>query len=233
MLVVQPGETLAVVGCGGKTTLVGALARERGEGAVLVMPTTKILPMHGIPLCSTLDACLAHQPQPGVQCLGVLNPDTGKLEAPPEAHWQQLAQGYGLVLMEADGSRGLPCKGWRDDEPVVPAFATRTLGVVTTAALGQPVGEDTVLNPDAFCHLTGLSLGDEITLDALADMVAAPGGMFKNRQGQAVLLVNRVEGMAQLKAAKALAQRIRVRHPKAVDLIYLGSAQDNQWVQIS
>jgi probable selenium-dependent hydroxylase accessory protein YqeC len=230
-----PDEKLAVVGCGGKTTLIGLLARENQSRKALVMPTAKILPMRGagVVLCATLNECLNHLPARGIQCLGVLNPATGKLEAPPPELWPQITRGYGLVLMEADGSRGLPMKGWRENEPVVPAFTTLTLGVLPVTALGLPIGTGSVHNLSQFLALTGGRAGESAQPRHLAAMAAAPGGMFKNRVGRAVLCINRVEDAHTLKAARLVAEAIQKNHPGAVDAIYAISAMQNEWRRLT
>ncbi|MGD9559660.1 MAG: selenium cofactor biosynthesis protein YqeC [Oscillospiraceae bacterium] len=232
LLGLRRGEALAIVGCGGKTSLVGLLARENRHLKVLILPTARILPMRADEaiICTTLDACLAHRPQPGVQCLAVTDAATGKLGSPPPELLPRLAEGYDLVLMEADGSRMLPCKGWREGEPVVPSFTTRTIGVITTAALGLPADENTVLRLPEFSALTGLQPGEAITLAALADMAGAPGGMFEKAVGEKILLINKVDSPGQpCEDALRLASIFRRRWPSAADEIIYGSIHQNAW----
>ena len=225
------GQKLAVIGCGGKTSLIELLAQANRDKKVLIMTTTKIKAprQEGVTLCETLADCLVHTPHQGIQCLGVFDAVRGKFSGPPPEYWERLAQGYDLVLMEADGSRSLPCKGWADFEPVVPAFATATVGVVTLLGRGRPANGETVLRVPEFCRLTGLAEGDAITKEALADMVGAPGGMFKNAVGRRVLFINQVEGEVALAKAKELAALLRQRHPGAAGEIYAGSVIENHW----
>lgn len=230
--ILQPtGQKLAVVGCGGKTSLIELLAQTGRDKKVLIMTTTKIRAprQDGVTLCETLADCLAHTPHQGIQCLGVFDAVRGKFSGPPPEYWERLAQGYDLVLMEADGSRSLPCKGWADFEPVIPAFTTTTVGVVTLLGLGRPADRETVLRLPEFCRLTGLTEGATITKEALADMVGAPGGMFKNAVGRRVLLINQVEDDDAHTKAKDLAALLRQRHPGAVREIYAGSVIENHW----
>ena len=113
LLGLEDKAIIAVIGCGGKTSLIASLANEYRHKKVLVTPTTKMFPIEGI------------------QCLGILNEASGKLEALKQEQLEAIIPQYDLVLLEADGSAGLPCKGWLADEPVVPAFCTHTIGVVT------------------------------------------------------------------------------------------------------
>lgn len=227
------GEALAVVGCGGKTTLIESLARENPRKKVLIMPTTKIhLPPKGSIVASSLAACLAHKPAAGVQYLGIKDEARGKLCAPPKEHWQTLAQGYDLVLTEADGSRGLPCKGWLETEPQIPAFTTHTIGVMVLGAAGLLANEQNVLHLPQFCALTGLKENEAITLEALADMVCGKGGMFKNTAGEKILCINRAESEEELGRARQFAKALRNRHSDKAPRIFAGSCAQNLWLEI-
>lgn len=228
------GARLAVIGCCGKTSLINLIAKTNRDKKVLIMTTTKIRPPreYGITLCDTVESCLAHKPHQGIQCLGVFHADTQKFTAPPQQHWPRLTAGYDIVLMEADGSRSLPCKGWSGTEPVIPFFTTHTIGVVTLLGLGKMANESTVHRLPEFCRVTGLSLGDMIGINALADMVGHPSSMFKNAVGTRVLLVNQIESPAGFEKAKEFAALLRQKHPEAVDKIFAGSVFENNWAMV-
>lgn len=227
-------HTFAVVGCGGKTGLIGCLARQNRGKKVLVTPTTHIYPMQGndIILCTTRAACLAHKPVPGVQCLGVLDETTGKLGPLPEKELEGLAAGYDLVLMEADGSAGLPCKGWKADEPVVPHFTGCTVGVLPITALGARAQAENVLRLPLFLKLTGLAEGDSITMPALAAMAMAPGGMFQHSKGKRALVINQADSGHGMEAARQLVGYIKERWPGLLCAMVAGSVQNNSWQQL-
>ena len=128
-LKLEPGIT-AIIGSGGKSTLLKALGLElmRAGGRVLLCTTTHMFPVAGVPWDGSsrrLDAApwkpgAAHVP--GCTCeacaglargsicqAGVLDPETGKLSAPAEP-LGELAQRFNYVLAEADGSKRLPLK---------------------------------------------------------------------------------------------------------------------------
>lgn len=225
---------IAVVGCGGKSSLINLLAKENRHKKVLIMPTTKIaIPCEkSISLCQTAAQCLAHKPHQGLQCLGVLHKQAQKFTAPPKQLWQGLAKGYNLVLMEADGSRGLPCKGWNCTEPLVPNFATQTVGLITLLGKWRPADENTVHRLLLFCQLSGLAKGQIIGTAALASMVTSPLGMFKNAIGSRVLLINQVESTPALKDAKELASLIKKTSPNFAGFIFAGSVFENKWTMV-
>jgi len=185
------GSVVSVVGCGGKTSLINQLARCNIDKKVLISPTTKIFPMTSpdVTQCYTVDECIKHEPHRGIQCLGQINETTGKLEALPEHILAKLTLKYDIVLLEADGSRSLPLKGWIDNEPVVPKFSTHTVGVASLDSLGCHATEENVHNLREFLLLTGLNEGDIITHDAVNAMIYSPVGMFKNAVGSKYVVI--------------------------------------------
>ena len=224
---------IAAIGCGGKTTLITSLAKEYRNKKVLVTPTTKIFPMSGedITLLTIAQKCLSHVPVKGIQCLGVLNETTGKLEALGKDQLEVIIPQYDLVLLEADGSSGLPCKGWLANEPVIPPYCTHTLGVVTLNALGKAADSDTVLRLPEFLKLTGLSQGENITMQALTRMVCADDGMFRTGIGRQNIFVNLTEesAMEDQAVAEEWLSSIREDYPERFSCLAYGSALTNRW----
>ena len=227
------GSAVAVVGCGGKSSIIQLLAAQNSAGSVLVCPTTKILmPQSGHVIFGGEAA--AHLPQQGIQYMGVSANGGQKLAAlPPATLAAAVQKGYHLTLMEADGSRGLPCKGWLPTEPVVPAFTTHTVGVVPVCALGLAATAQNVLRLPQFLALTGLAEGDVITAEAIADMIAAPGGMFKNAVGKTALIVNQTDRPGGPQAAQEIIAALRQRCPQRIQNFIFGSAKTNTWTQVS
>jgi len=231
---ITAGSVVAVVGCGGKTSLMELMADRLREKKVLVSTTTKIFPpkMKNIVLCETLRQCEEHEPRPGIQCMGLLNSANGKLEALPEAFLAALQPRYDIVLLEADGSRGLPCKGWLANEPVVPDYCTHTLGLITLGALGKPAGETTVHRLPEFFALTGVGEGQTITVTALEAMVCAPKGMFKNSAGKRYVIVNQVEDEATAAIAPAFLRTIKEKYPARFEKLLYGSVHRDAWQEV-
>jgi len=233
-LEIPNGSVVALVGCGGKTSLVELMADRLRDKKVLVSTTTKIFPpkMKNIVLCETLWQCGENEPRTGIQCMGLLNSASGKLEALPEVFLVALQPRYDVVLLEADGSRGLPCKGWLTNEPVVPDYCTHTLGLITMGALGKPAGETTVHRLPEFFVLTGVGEGQTITAAALEAMVCAPKGMFKNSAGKRYVIVNQVEDDATAAVALAFLQTIKEEYPARFEKLLFGSVHRDSWQEV-
>jgi probable selenium-dependent hydroxylase accessory protein YqeC len=145
----KAAPVVTVIGSGGKTSLIWLLAQSQRRRRVLVSPTTKMYP--GEARCYDHDCftgkaspALINGPPAGISLAGSLNRETGKLEALPAEVLTAMIADYDLVLLEGDGSRGLPLKGWAAHEPVVPPYTTISVGIIPIRALGNKVSAEIV-----------------------------------------------------------------------------------------
>ncbi len=203
LLDIRPGTT-AVIGSGGKTTLLSALSRElRAKGrTVILTTTTHILPFEDIPLVtdSTAENIAAALETNRVICVGTPTKD-GKLAA-PVTPIEDLAAIAGHVLVEADGSRRLPLKAHAAHEPVVPACANQTILVVGASGLNRPIA-DVVHRPELFCALLGCDPTNLATPELVARALLAENLATK-------VLVNQVDTPKDRLQAKLLASYMDV-----------------------
>lgn len=162
----------SVIGSGGKTSLIAALAREL-PGTVVLTTTTHILPFAGVPLVTSADAgdVVAALTGSRVVCVGSQAEKDGKLVT-PELGMDVLAALADHVLVEADGSRRLPLKAHAPWEPVIPACSARTALVLGASGLGRPVRE-AVHRPERFCELAGCTPDDPATPELVARVANA------------------------------------------------------------
>ena len=193
----------AIIGAGGKTTLLYTLAEElRGRGAVLLCTSTHIRrpePYETVtePEETAIRAALSRR---GVVCVGTPAED-GKLTA-PALPFHVLAELAEYVLVEADGAHCLPLKAHAPHEPVIPDGAGRVILVAGLDGLGRPIRE-TCHRPERFAALAGASVDDPVTPELAARVIAAEGF------GDAVYL-NKAESADALAAAARLAEGLAV-----------------------
>ena len=162
----------SVIGSGGKTSLLAALAREL-PGTVVLTTTTHILPFAGMPLVTSADADDVRAALAGsrVVCVGSQAEKNGKLAA-PELGMDVLAALADHVLVEADGARRLPLKAHAPWEPVIPACSERTVLVLGASGLDHPVRE-AVHRSERFCELAGCTPDDPATPELVARVANA------------------------------------------------------------
>ena len=208
LLDIKPGIS-AIVGSGGKSTLLKVLGRElmlAGKHVVLAT-STHMLPVAGIPWESATrrltgtawrmsglhpSGCTCAQcqaPRGSICQAGVLDPESGKLSAPREG-FSELARRFDYVLVEADGSKRLPLKAHADWEPVIPRESSNVVWVVGASGFGKPIGE-TVHRPELFCKICESSPCDIATPERVA--VVLQTEMARLHLERPTVLLNQVD----------------------------------------
>ncbi len=179
-----PDSVVTFTGAGGKTTAMVRLGQELANQGTRVLATTTT--RLGFDQLRLFPAFLVDpRPQDVVLMLAkwrfllvvhsIDRQQDKALGYPPEqiAGFRAFAD---VMLVEGDGSRGLPVKAPGPHEPVVPDSTSHLLNVVHLAALGQAMGAETVHRPERFSELTGARPGDRITLAVLARLLLHPNG---------------------------------------------------------
>lgn len=172
----EKGHVISLVGGGGKTTLMYAMASccARKGWKVLVTTTAHIMmPSGGVWAESdaTRDALWAG----GNYAVAGSPAPEGKLATPPAqllSRWMKLAD---LTLIEADGAKRMPCKAPAAHEPVILPQCDTVLAAAGLSALERPLGavcfraeqaaallgvpQDTILTPELLAALLASSQG--------------------------------------------------------------------------
>ena len=141
-------KKIAVVGAGGKTTLIHRLAEEyRRKGAsVLVTTTTHMLVESNTDLSCDSFAIREKIKRTGYCMAGSLCPgQKQKIGSLPEPVFHDLLTAADYVLIEADGAK-----------PVIPAEATDVILVLGIWDLGKPC-QNVIFRFERMAELTGIS----------------------------------------------------------------------------
>ena len=172
---------VALVGAGGKTSTLYALARQGVDNGkkVVITTTTHILPHPALPLAGSLTeltALLADRPAAtwGRYAL----PDKLSGGGPPA---EALAVAD-LVLVEADGARLHPLKAPADHEPVIPPEADAVVALAGLDCIGQSVGA-ICHRPERVCALLGVGMDHVLTPADVAAVLSHPQGGRKGVGG--------------------------------------------------
>ncbi|MBQ6735444.1 MAG: putative selenium-dependent hydroxylase accessory protein YqeC [Lachnospiraceae bacterium] len=211
----------AILGSGGKTTLMQSLAREL-PGRVLLCTTYFFFPLPGTAFLSISD-CTEEQEKEKLRellsenrvvCAGQIA-GGGKL-ARPFTSFDRLKELADYVLVEADDARRLPLKAHEYNEPALPEAVDDKVLVIGASGFMKPV-KQVVHHPGVFKLLTGCAD------DALAkpELVAKA---FLNEKLTKKVLINQVES----REALALAERFL----NVTDIaVTVGSLQKNAFKQ--
>ena len=136
----------AIIGGGGKTTLMYALGRRAAaEGKAVLLTTTTHLawpPPEHIPFLAPADEGeLWAAVRPGQTVLAGYPAERERMTGLSPFMLERACSHFDCVICEADGSRGLPLKWHREDEPCVPPGTDLLLQVAGLSALDRPAGE--------------------------------------------------------------------------------------------
>ena len=193
-----PRGITAVIGGGGKSTLLLRLGQELAQDAkVLLCTSTHMFPPPGVPLAQSIEEARALLTGGNLVALGSLGPQ-GKLG--PCASSQELLALGDYILCEADGSKGLPLKAHLPHEPVVPRETARLIYVLGLDGLGRPIAE-AAHRPERYAALLGQGLAHRVTPADAVDLILKEGYGKEN----AILLLNKAEG-ERLAAAREAAR---------------------------
>ena len=208
----EPGEMVAFVGAGGKTTTAWRLLRscvDSGEQVVFTTTTRVFQPKDAVLI-------LDSNPNPGEIAQELLRSQTLVLAAgrgesgdpehaarspypadpvklvglEPEVLDNLAHQLPGVTwLVEADGAKGRLLKAPAAREPVIPAGADLVIIVAGLDAIGERLDERTVHRPEIAAHILGVAPGTIITPEMFVHLISHPAGGLKGIPAQAKVVV--------------------------------------------
>lgn len=235
-----PRPLISIVGAGGKTTTMYALAAELAQRSKRVVTTTTTniyLPRQGE--TDTLIVATetpkmvkmvknAWQQYRRVTVAGTVIA-AGKLGGlQPDQPYELLTRGGAdVVIVEADGARHAMIKAPAEYEPVVPLQTNIALLVMSAEAINQPLNADIAHRPERIAAVLGIEQGDILTPQLIAHLMTSSQGAMKNIPGQAgvYLLITHVspERRSMVQEVASFARNV------AKDMHILGSALPGEW----
>lgn len=218
------GDIIALVGGGGKTSIMFRLGQEaakRGLKTVLTTTTKIFYPIeyHKQVILSTEPDQLyavvrdklsefqlivaATQVIPGNKLLGV-----NKL-------WISgfLKSGADLVIVEADGAAQKPLKAPADHEPVIPPETTILMPVVGLDCLGKPLNH--FHRPEIMAQIAKVASDDIVEPRTVAVIATHPQGLRKHMPANSrfIPFINKVDYPGDIEPALEIAAEIQQRFP--------------------
>ncbi len=219
---IQPAQSVAFTGAGGKTTAIRKLALELGKRElVLVTTTTKIWghqnDLAAFHIDSPQDFSLLEpllEEHGSVLVTAGLIEDEGKWKGLSEdgiTALHRLAQSMGaFLLIEADGARGRSLKAPAPYEPVVPEWVDLVVPMAGMDVLGEALDSTLIHRPERVARILS-GLGDEpLTPRSIAKILCSPQGGLQSIPGDACVrtLLNKVEGQERKLYASEIARHI-------------------------
>lgn len=181
---------VCLVGSGGKTTLMYFIAEEAARlGKRVVVATTTHIVRPDCFFAADMDEIKALWDQGHYAVTGLSDTEaTNKIIEMPKQLYESLKQEADLILLEADGSKGYPCKVPAAHEPVIAAECDLVIGVMGMTALGRPLKECCFRYET---EGTWLGAGAEgiLTEQIAADILSSEKGTAKAVDGREYIVV--------------------------------------------
>lgn len=237
---IKNNSIISIVGCGGKTTLMYLLADElKKNNRVLISTTTKIF----VPTKDEVDFLAIGEKEynsikvnkkNGIYVYGKSISKENKLIGIEKEKIKTLTNDFNYILLEADGSKRKPIKGWNINEPVICKETNLTIGVLSLESLGLEINDDNVHRVNEFNELTNSSLGETIDIDDFIKVIFNKEGLFKYSKGKRILFLNKAE-MIDEKNLNLLINEIVSRNnkDKLFDKIIYGSLKTRTFSEIN
>jgi probable selenium-dependent hydroxylase accessory protein YqeC len=227
----SPGGVTALVGAGGKTTLLFALARAlAGAGkTVLTTTTTKIYPPSR---AQSPKLILSRSPVTICRIARELRQKTfhvtaaaGRIRTPGGTKLSGLSREtvdaltdmrcFDHILVEADGAAGRPMKAPASGEPVFPESTTGAIAVAGLLCIDKPLTSEFVHRPDIFTQLTGCRPAAPVTPAHVAAVLTHENGLFQGcpESANRTAYLSPTDTPARLAAAREIAELLTGSKP--------------------
>lgn len=211
---IKKGDIISIVGTGGKTTLLYQLGKElKSQCRVLLTTSTKIIK----PSDENYDyiyTCMEDYisdriyRKNGITVLSKsINNENQKLLGIDDVDLELVINDYDVIVIEADGSRNLPLKGWKKHEPPILLRTNKTIGVFPIYILGEKISRDKIYGYEEFEIFLGNK--DNIDNEVVGKICSHRNGVFKNSKGELYFYINAADTDEDLNKAFKLAEYLK------------------------
>ncbi|HHX67257.1 MAG: selenium cofactor biosynthesis protein YqeC [Miniphocaeibacter sp.] len=197
LLDLHKGDILSIVGSGGKTTTMFRLAEELKGNRVLLTTSTKILKEYGDSFITIDDiADIKEELGKNIYLTGK-DFTEHKFSGISNSDLNRVKNYFDYIIIEADGSKNLPLKGWRDFEPVILDSSNKTLGIIPIDIYGEELEKIEIFQKDLFFNIVGKNK-KIFDIECIYKIISSPVGLFKNSSKEKFVLFNKCDSRKQV-----------------------------------
>lgn len=180
---VEKYPVIAVVGGGGKTSLIYRLNEElQAMGKkVIISTTTHMAYDPGLPLVRSTELGKVSEilEKHGFAAVADVEASSGKLCSIDGTQLQRLVSFCDVMLIEADGAKHMPLKVPADWEPVIPDFTDVVVSVIGLDCLGKPICK-TAHRAEYTSAFLKKNLDAPVTEEDIEKIATSVHGLYKN-----------------------------------------------------
>lgn len=210
---------IAVVGGGGKTSLIYRLADElldRGK-KVIITTTTHMAGESELPFARGGDAVEVKEmlDREGYVITAEYEEETGKYASLKEGKLEELKELCDVMLIEADGAKHHPVKVPAEWEPVIPACADLVISVIGLDCLGQPIRQS-AYRMERTSKFLKKSLEAPITEEDIVKIATSICGLFKDVEERIYrVYLNKSDVLSEKTLAEYIVEELEKKHTVA------------------
>lgn len=229
-------ETIVVTGAGGKTSFCLELCEElKEQSRIIFTTTTKIfLPKVREKYKIYVGDGFLHKSltENGAYIAGKEESGQGKLLPFTLEEIDSFKEKGDYLIIEGDGSRMKPLKGWNKEEPVFVERTDKTAGVITIKSLGMKINEENIHRLELFLKVSKAEENENITKQHLVNVINSENGLFKDAKGEKILLINQADGEKEFQDAVELAELL-IKESMFSDKILITSLKEKKYYLVS
>ena len=204
LLDLKEKDVVVAVGSNGKTTFCLNLCEElKKKGKTVIFSTTvKIFPVdeeYGF-VDMTYSPGIKNETEErkmdeggNVYVLGIYDRKIGKITSLPQEMLEKFSERYDYTVIEGDGSKSKPLKGWEEREPVYTVNTTKSVGIIPVNIIGEKIADKNIHRMEKFLKISEGKEGETLTLDHLYNVIVHKNGLFQYSLGEKILILNCTE----------------------------------------
>ena len=234
-------RVISIIGGGGKTSTMFALARElkaMGKRVAVTTSTHIMKPRKDeidgyiVVVNPTEESTMLAFSKENMVVFG--NEHDKKYSSPEESFFDYALKYADYILIEADGAKMLPFKAPREHEPIYVKNNEFTIIVAGLSALGKPISEK-CHRANLLCDIIGKSEEDILTPEDMGTVLTSPKGQLKDISSlnDVAYILNQADDAERIKNAEDVSKVIykntglkpiftTLNQPEKVKKIYMG-----------
>ena len=144
-----------------------------------------------------------------VYVLGIYDSKIGKITSLSPKILEDISGKCDYMIIEGDGSKMKPLKGWNKTEPVYAKNTTKSVGILPINIIGDKINDVNIHRMEEFLEISGGQKNETLTLNHLYNLIVHKNGLFQYSLGEKILILNCAERDKDKENALNLAKMLK------------------------
>ena len=144
-----------------------------------------------------------------IYVLGIYDRKIGKITSLSPKILEDISGKCDYMIIEGDGSKMKPLKGWNKTEPVYTKNTTKSVGILPINIIGDRINDVNIHRMEEFLKISSGQKNETLTLNHLYNVIVHENGLFQYSLGEKILILNCAEKDKDKENALNLAEMIK------------------------